>query len=167
MPEEETILRLKLNVKGVFDIRDFYTYFYDVITTLGYDVYEKNYARLEKKGTTDLKILWDCIKIVDDYTRFYIKMGCYAQDLESVEVEKEDLKVLAERGEVNLNLVAVIRTDWQARWETSPILKFLKKIFENYVYKATYNRWKEQISRELHQAHNEAKAFFHLQKINA
>jgi len=58
-----------------------------------------------------------------------------------------------------------IVTDYYARWETSPVLKMLKKFYESYLYKPTYDKWSMKLEKDLQQAFEEVKAYFHMQKV--
>jgi len=167
MPEEETIIAEKLKFNGIFDMKDFYAFLYDVMVSMGYDVQEDHYKQKELQAGNQLEISWTCDKNVDDYTKFVIKVNYFIVGLKTVEVQKGDVKVSSNKGDIEMKFKAVLRTDYEGRWEAQPFLKIVKKLYENYLYRSSYMQWKKKISEELNQLHNEAKAFFHLQRISS
>lgn len=167
MPEEETVIAEKLKFNGVFDMKDFYAFLYDVMVSLGYDIQEDHYKQKESPNGNQLEIMWTCEKSVDDYTKFVIRINYFIVGLKVVEVQKGDVKVSTNKGDIEMKFKGILRTDYEGRWETQPFLHLVKKIYENYLYKSTYNQWKTKVAEELNQLHNEAKAFFHLQRMTS
>ena len=165
MPEEETVVSAKLKFNGIFDLKEFYAFLYDVFVSLGYDVQEDHYKQKEQQSGNLLQIQWTCEKAVDDYTKFVLKLTYFIIGLKNIEVQKGNVKVSTNKGDIELKMKAILRTDYEGRWETQPFLKLVKKVYENYLYRSQYQQWKKKIYEELTQAHNEAKAFFHLQKM--
>ncbi|MDD5417832.1 MAG: hypothetical protein PHW96_03010 [Candidatus Nanoarchaeia archaeon] len=158
MPEEDSITRTRMNYKGYFKLREFYNFLYDVCTSLGYDVIE-----LECKQASDsFEFEWRNEKSVDDFTMFVIKIKTRITDLKEENNGKEKLN----KGNVELTIQAVLRTDYNAKWEINPMLKFMKGIYERYIYKPTYDHWVEKVKEEMNEALNEIKSFFHIEKIS-
>lgn len=158
MPEEESLDLTDVKFTGYFTLKEFYDLLFDLFVSMGYDVNEKKYAY---KESGELEIEWSCEKKVDDYTMFKIEVKVALTNYQpNQEVKGERL----DKGEVRTKLRAILRTDYEAKWETHALLKFLKGIFEKYLYKPTYDSYKEKIKSEMYSIANEIKAFFGMQK---
>jgi len=159
MPEDDSISRIRINYTGYFSLRDYYNYLYDICSSLGYDVIE-----LECKQSSDtFEFEWRNEKKVDDFTMFVIKIKTRVTNWKKNQVvgkEKFD------KGDVEITIQSVLRTDYQAKWEINPMLKFVKGVYERYIYKPTYDHWIEKIKEEMSDIVNEIKSFFHIEKVS-
>ena len=163
--EETKVLPTKVKYTGFFDVRNMYSLMYDVFTGMGYAVVEDTYkSTLGGKGE-DLELTWFCEKNVDNYTRFKIKIFVLGLGIEKVKVKEGDVEVSKNKGYIELNITASIVTDWESKWETHPLLKFFKGIYDKYIYKDTFIQWKGKIVEETNIFVNEIKSFFGMQKF--
>lgn len=159
MPEEETIETTDVKFVGYFSLKEFYDLLFDLFVSMGYDVIEKKYAY---KEVGELEMEWSCEKKVDDFTMFKIEVKVYLADYKSGQEVKKGERW--DKGDIRTRLKAILRTDYEAKWETHAMLKFLKGIYEKYLYKSTYDSFKEKIKSEMYSISSEVKAFFGMQK---
>ena len=158
MPEEESIARTRMNYNGNFSLKDYYNFLYDVCSSLGYDVIEKEC----KQSSSSFEFEWSNEKKVDDFTMFVIKIKTRATDLKKgVKVEND----IMDQGKIEFTIQAVLKTDYEAKWEMNPMLKFIKGIYERYIYRPTYETWAGKIKEEMNDVLNEVKSFFHIEKV--
>jgi hypothetical protein len=164
---EETIIvpESKVRYKGIFSFTDFYRFFVDTFRTLGYTIDEEKYRHKEKADSTEIEIVWNCYKNIDDYTRFLIKAKILVVDMKKVQIQKEGVTTTADSGDIEITFTARLVTDYLDRWETSPILKFVKGIYDRYLYKPTFESYKKRIVDEMYTTENETKSFFNLARF--
>jgi hypothetical protein len=163
--EEISVAKGRAKYTGIFDFGDYYRMLYDLFTSMGYSVEEQKYAHKSVPTGDEIEIEWNCYKKVDDYSLFRIFAKTLVLGLQKVKVVVEGVQTTKNQGSLELELKCFVQTDYENRWETSPILKFLKGIYDAYFYKATLDNWKEKVAADMHTVENEVKAFFHMQRF--
>jgi len=167
MPEETKVAGpSKVKYAGVFDLKGFYKLLYDILAvTLKYTVEEEKYKEKVDSGGKLLEIRWRAEKKVDDYTLFIIEVNIFITGLTPVTVERDGVETKANKGDIEVTFKCKLQTDYEGRWESSPILKFLKGVYDTYLYRSTFENWKKKIYEEMYTAQNEIKAFFNLSRF--
>ncbi len=164
---EETLVvgPTKIKFNGLFDLSDFYKTMYDLLTSMRYTIEERKFKEKNDTIGKQIEINWDGLKNVDDYTQFYINIFVFMVGVNKVEVQKDGVAVKLSKGDVEITFKGILRTDYESRWEQSPVLKFLKGIYDSYLYRSTFNNWRTQIYEETYSLQNEIKAFFNLNRF--
>jgi hypothetical protein len=155
----------RIKFKGIFSLDRWYRLMYDLYATLGYEINEKKFKESHSGSTSEMEIIWECEKKVDDYTVFFIKTEILIQDHKRVKVQKEGVDIEANSGDVTAVFRCSLVTDYENRWESHPVLKFLKGIYDKYLYRATFEFYKDKIYEEMYTVQNEVKAFFNLSRF--
>lgn len=163
--EEIAITKARVKYKGLFSFGDYYRILYDLFRSLGYDVEEQKYKHKTKPEGDEIEIEWNCYKKIDDYSLFRIFAKTLITGLQKVETVEGGMKRTKNTGDVELEIKCFIQTDYENKWETSPFLKFLKGIYDAYLYRSTLETWKEKVAYDMHTVENEIKAFFHMQRF--
>jgi len=163
--ETVKITNARVKFVGVFDLGDFYRLLYDIIKSLGYVIIEKKYTHKTNPAGDKIELEWDCFKKVDDYAQFYIFTRVLVTDLQKVQVKVDDVTATKHKGDIELELVCNINTDYENRWETNPISKFLKGVYDIYFYKSTFDTWINKVTSEMHTVENEMKSFFRMERF--
>lgn len=163
--EEISITKARIKHKGIFDFGDYYRILYDMFRGMGYDVEEQKYKHKSKPEGDEVEIEWSCYKKVDDYSLFRIWAKTLVIGLQTVPVPVEGVQVKKNSGDTELELKCFIQTDYTNRWETHPFLKFLKGIYDMYLYRSTFESWKQKITTEMLTVENEIKAYFQMQRF--
>ena len=104
-------------------------------------------------------------KKINDYYKFKIKVNFFVIGLKEVEVEKAGVKVKMDTGDIEITIRSYIISDWEGRWENSPVLKFLKGVYDKYLMRSFYQELKVRIYEEAYKFENELKAFFNLSRF--
>jgi len=151
--------------KGVFDLDEFYKFLHDLLDSLGYSIEERKYKQKDVPGGKEVEISWECTKKVDDYTMFRINIDITIKSLVDVQVQRGDIRVPAHKGDMEFKLKGWIITDYEDKWEKSPILKFLKGIYDRYLYKPTFENLQKKVWEESYTVENEVKAFLNLPRF--
>lgn len=165
MAEVVTITQSRIKFVGVFDMGDYYRLLYDIFKSMNYSVVEQKYTHKTSPAGDKIELEWNCFKKVDDYAQFLIFARTTVNDLQKVQVKVDDTVATKHKGDVELELICKIITDYENRWETNPILKFLKGIYDVYFYKSTFDTWVTKITSEMHTVENEIKSFFRMEKF--
>lgn len=158
----DRVNKKKIEYHGYFDFRDLYGLLKDVIgTDYNYEIIENEYVR--DVGSGEIEVSWECKKKISGYLRYKIYVKIYATGLEEGRVKKGGRKVKMQKGDIEIHLTAYLETDYEDRWESNAFLKFLKGIYNKYLYKSTYESHVEKINQELWSIADELKGFFQIQ----
>jgi len=161
MAQEQHIVKVVINKQSVFKIKDFYDFFYDLITSIGFDVFEDVFVK--KAGDTNFQ--WSCLKWVDDYLKYKIWINTKIIGAKSVKVKKEGFPEVMDKAEVHITIKGKLITDWQDRWGTNPLTKFFKGIFDKYLLGPTLGDRKKELLEKVYLVENELKSFFDLPRF--
>lgn len=92
-----------------------------------YDFQEKEQTTKEKSVGKELRIVWEGERKFDDYTKFFIKVEFFIEQL-----TQENGK---EKGNIKITFWAWMILDYNKRWQTSSLKKFLMFVYNNYIIK--------------------------------
>ena len=83
----------------------------------------------------------------------------------SVEVTKGNVKVEMKRGIIETTVTGYLEKDYEHRWETSPISKFLRGLYDKFIIRSRIEGYQEQVMIEVDELVAQAKAFLALEGI--
>ena len=159
MGESQQIARVTISQKTILKIKDVYDFMYDLVTSQGFDVSEKEFI----KKDTESSFEWDCYRWVDDYVQFKIWLKCKISEESQVKVKRDGVTEPMIKADVKLVMKGSLITDWQGRWEAkSPILKFLKGLYDHFLFGPMINEKKKALIDMIYINENEVKSFFEL-----
>jgi len=153
-----------LNYEGLFIARELYEiidkYYYDH----GYDKSEKkNFEHVYPDGKQIEIELWPWKKFTD-YMRMIMKLHILMTNVKEVEIEKDGVKTKMNQGKVIVTCNAYLETDYEQKWETKPILIFMRTIFDKFVYSIHEGRWDQQIIDEVNHLFHLIKGYLNVQR---
>ncbi len=163
MSEELLVSKVNVNYSGRFNLKKFYRFLSKLFSEYNYTINENVYKYSASQKL--LEIEWKCTREIDDYTQFKIMVWITGRGMEKVKVKKGDVIEEYDKGDIDVTMKAFLVTDYNDKWENNPILKFLKGIYEKYLYKSTLDQLQEKILSELYSIQNEIKSFFNLSRM--
>jgi len=161
MPEEQQIVKVVIDKQSVFKIKDLYDFSYNLVTSLGFDVFEKFFI---KKGD-DTVFEWDCWRWVDDYFAYKIWLKVKVLGAKSVKVKRGGIEEPMQKAEVKVTIKGKFVTDWQRRWGANPLTKFFKGLFDKYLMGSTVDARRKELKDKVFLVENELKSFFDLPRF--
>lgn len=163
--EKEKIASALVKPRGIFDFKDFYKFLYELISSQGYIINEDHYNQTAKTEGNDVEVLWNCSQEVDGYTKFDVQVLLKVFGLVNVQVDKGGVKKQMNQGTVEVWLKGFITTDYRGQWEKQPLLKFLKGVYDRYLYRSRYDALVARIWEDVYLIENEVKAYFELPRF--
>lgn len=161
MAEEQQVIKSVINKQSIFKVKDFYDFFYNLVSSFGFDIFEDSFV---KKGS-DTAFEWTSTKEVDDYTKYKLWSKAKILGAKTVKVKREGVPEPMQKAEVIMTLKGKIVTDWQNRWGTNPITKFLKGLYDKYLLGSTFESRKKELISVVNIIENELKSFFELPRF--
>jgi hypothetical protein len=154
-----------LDYEGLFGLNELLKTIDGLIKQRGYTKGEKRREEIITAGGKEFSIELRPVKKKTDYFVLMIKMRIHITDMTDVEVEKDNLKMMMNKGKVNILFDAWTTTDYEFRWEQKPLFYFLRNIFERVIYKFHVDRHAGELIDDTRFMMNNIRAFLNLGKL--
>jgi hypothetical protein len=149
----------------IFSYSELYLFLKKILQERGYYIEEKSYTHTAGQPKEIVDFYWNCIKRVDDHTKFIVEFFVKFS-IEEISVVKEKKKELTNKGSGTIKIRSALETDYAGKWEESnPFITFVKIIFENIFQKGSVDEYTQKLKDEAYDLKNETKSFFNLQKM--
>lgn len=127
----------------------------------GYEFQEKEYGEesTDKKTT---KIGWIGRKDVNDYVRYMIPISITLKNYETIQTKQG--KVVD--GNITVKISANVRSDYENRWDSSPIMLFFRSIFDRIIASDKTQKHEKALKKDVHDIFHRTKSFLNLQKFS-
>ena len=83
--------------------------------------------------------------------------------MKDIEVQREGKKVKMNSGVLEINFQAVLEKDYEDRWESKPIFKFLRGVYDKYIIRNRIDQYEDKIVGEILELIDQSKAFLALE----
>ncbi len=163
MADKEQIIKEKFDYSGLFDFNGFYSYAHNFLKEdKGYGVVEEKYSEKVNGNNRDITFEWTCTKKMGDYFNFEIKMKIEAGGMSDVEVDIDGQKKKMNKGKISGELKANFIKDPSSKWDTSPLNRFLKDIYNKWVIPNRVEDTKSILENDVKGIKEEFKAYLEL-----
>jgi len=163
MSELTPVYEGKVVHAGIFDFKTLYQFIYEFFSSYQYAIVEKKYSEKIKAEGKDIEVEWLCLRKINDYFRFRIKVTMRVLGLVQVEAVKEGMKVKKDKAEIEIKLASYLERDYENKWEANPVNKFLRGIYDKFVIKTTIEGYEDALIAEVEEAIAQLKAFLALE----
>lgn len=166
MAENDPVFKSKVKDKGVFDFAELYRIAYTWLVDEGYWIVEKLYSEKITASGKELDIEWNCYKKISDYFRFELSVTWKVLGMKDVEVEREGDKVTLNKGGFEITVKATLVKDYESRWESSQLDKFLRGLYDRYIIRSRIENYEGKLYGEGEEFLAQVKAFLALEGIH-
>jgi hypothetical protein len=156
---------LELDYEGTFDIKELLKTIDGLIKQRGYSKGEKRREEVIREKGKAFSMELRPVKKKTDYFVLMIKMRIHITDMTDVEVIKDDMKTMMNKGKVSILFDAWTTTDYEFRWEKKPLFYFLRNLFERTIYKFHTDRFAGELVEDTRFIMNNIRAFLNLGKL--
>ena len=163
MAELSLVYDGKVAHTGIFDFKDVYKFLYEWLTSYEYAVIEKKYSEKIKPEGKEIEAEWECFRKISDYFRYKIKVKIRVMKMTSVEAMRGGVKINRNKGELEIIFSAYLERDYEHRWESNPITKFFRGIYDKYIIKNTIVMYENRLASEIDEMIAQSKAFLALE----
>lgn len=153
----------KVKHDGVFILKELYRFMKIWFEDYHYRVSEKKYSEKIKPEGKEIEIEWICKRKLSDYFRFKIDFKIRVTKLREVEVMEDGVKIKKAKGEVTITIKGYLERDYENRWETSPISKFARGVYDRYIIKARIEGYEDDLRYEMDEIVAQVKSFLALE----
>lgn len=148
--------------KALFDFKETYAHAKKWLESYKYTVVETSFKHVEGEGGREIEIKWEVSREIDEYTQFNFEIKWHGLALNDVKVKIDNQEVKLQKGDITIELGTYLVLDWQNKWEENPFLKFMKALFEKYLYKRQLDELKGQLWNEGWNFYKELKNFLNM-----
>ncbi len=139
---EASVYRSQINPSNItIKPEEFRDKIKELVKGFGYRLDDIKYKFKEKKGQIDFVMFrLECLKEIDDYTRFRIWIDVQFNKAKRV---KEGLKT---GGKIIIGSWMIF--DYDNKWDGNPFLSLMQGLYERYAYKPTIKKYEGIIATE-------------------
>lgn len=163
MAERDKIFESKVVHSGIFDFKETYAFAYSWLIDEGYEVREKKYSEKVKVDGKEVEISWEVWRKISDYFKFYATVKWRILRMNSVEVEKNGVKVKLNKGQPEIKIQAYLERDYEKKWEGRAFRKFLRGLYDKYIIKHRIDQYEEKLFKEFDEYATQLKSFLTLE----
>lgn len=163
MAEIEIVVdKLRLQYDGLFSAKDLYYMLDEWFEEKNYDRREiRHIERVTPEGKY-IEYEWLPWKKYTDYAKSEIRIRVVMTDVKEVEIERDGSKVKLNQGNIRIVMDGYLTTDYENRWESKPMLIFLRTIFDKYFYKPFTVGYQQNVKGDVMELYKQVKAFLNL-----
>jgi len=162
MAEKEELVKEKLDFTGIFDFKTFYSYTHSWLIDEDFGVIEEKYSEKISGNARDIIIDWLCKQKLSDYFRMDFKLEFDIKGLSDVEVEIDGERKRMNKGKIGLTIKGALTIDPENKWETPPIYKFMRDIYNKYIIPSRVEAMRNKVKDNVASLKEELKAFLEL-----
>ncbi|MBW2974457.1 hypothetical protein KY366_01950 [Candidatus Woesearchaeota archaeon] len=156
---------LKLSYSGPFDVVEFYKKVEEWIAEKGKEKdVKKKVEHVEAKGKN---IEW-FVEIWEDlaeYARPIVRLRALFSDVKEVKVKRGKSKKRLNKGNALIILDGILETDMGGKWQQKALFHFMRALVDKYIYRYHFNKYDDQLAKEVYELHDVLKDFFDGYKI--
>jgi hypothetical protein len=165
MSEKDKVAEGKINHEGIFDYKDVYRFMYTWLTDFDYFVEEKTYTEKAKPEGKEVEIHWIARRKISDYFRFILKIDWNIFGMTTVEIMKDNIKVKANKGRLEIKVTAFLEKDYENRWENTAFVRFLRGMYDRFIIRNRIEDYEDKIAEELDEIVAQTKGFLALEGV--
>jgi hypothetical protein len=165
MSEKDKVCDGKVKHEGIFDYKEVYRFLYTWLLDFEYFIEEKNYVEKTKPEGREVEIHWIARRKISDYFRFVLKVDWLILGMTNVEVMKDNIKVKANKGSLEIKVTAFLEKDYENRWENTAFLRFLRGVYDRFIIRNRIEAYEDKIAEELDEFIAQTKAFLALEGL--
>jgi len=163
MAERKIVVdNVRINYKGLFNMRDFYRVMDGFFKEKGYDKREVRNNEYVKPEGKHLELWLEPYKKITDYAKLIIRLQVIIQDLREVVVEREGHKKKMQKGDIQVIIDGFLETDYENRWEGRPEYVFVRTLFDKFIYRRHTTQFEAMLVEETDELQATLKSFLNL-----
>ncbi len=151
-----------IEYEGLFIVRDLYQVINKFLKDKGYDWKEPKHHEYIGDNSKYVELQLEPWKKVSDYVELVLRTNIKIYNMKDVVIEKDGRKLNMQKGKVVIRLDAILKTDYEGKWEEPPIKYFLRALFDKFIYKRYTNNFANQLKQDAHELVSNIKSYLNL-----
>jgi hypothetical protein len=163
MVESAQIFSQKLKHVGYWNFKDLYNFCFELFRDENFNLSEDDYQEKITDRGKEIIIKWVAWRKVTDYFKYVIKVEIHILGMTDAEVERNGKKEKTNKGEVKFTFKPTLERDYESRWDTSPVYKFFRGLYDQYVVRTTIDEHEDRLVEKTYEIIEQIKAFLALE----
>lgn len=167
MGEKRELDKKSISYQGLFKANELYKSIKEWGEENKYDVGEEKHTEIVVEKGKEVKIPLSLDKKASDYVKYSIKVSIEVKELEDVMITKGKAKERLNKGNVTLNMKAIIETDYDNKWNKKPLFMFMKGLHDKFLRKGEIDDFEKELKSDIGKLYDELRAHLNLFKYKA
>ncbi len=176
MPVRVDCLKTSVKYVGIFDLKDFYRAFMDILRDKGYmkrdnfyfceKLYFEKHSQNPQEGDSGW-IWWRTYKLQEGtkYIMQCMDIDIHTRFIKRIEMMEAGRKIKPWKGEVEINFDAYLNLDPEDKWKNHPLLSHVHKLYYNRIFGKRKDAWKVSTRNDCYWIQRFVKDFFELHQF--
>lgn len=162
MAEKDLLIKEKVESVGLFNFSGLYSFAHSWLRDEGFGVNEDKYSEKLAGSDKDIDIEWKAVKGLSDYFKEEISVKFEIKGMSEVEVEIDGKKKKMNKGRVSVEFKGALITDPSSKWDSQPMTKFLRDVYNKYVVPARIDALQNKVRGDTTDIKERMKAYLDL-----
>lgn len=151
----------KIKQESILNLTELYKALFNWFANYGYDFAETEYNEKDTGKNKDLKIYWIAEKKMDLYIKWSIDLSMLILGLESVEIDRNGLKLKTNKCSAEIKITASMIKDYDDKWSRG-FMALFRRMYDQVIARQRYSKMEDELIRETNKLIDEIKAFLNL-----
>ncbi|MBI2131041.1 hypothetical protein HYU10_04705 [Candidatus Woesearchaeota archaeon] len=152
----------KIEYTGPFSAKDLFRHITAWVKEKGFDFkQEKDFEHHTNEG---IQIEWQGApwKKITDYAQYMFKIRIVGHNINKIDVVKDKKKQKVENGKIEITIDSYLLTDYDSYWDSTPILQFIRTIFDKFVHKVYTENFEQRLVHDTNTLTNSIKQLLNI-----
>jgi len=165
MSEKTTVVDKEvIKYEGLFSVKELYQLIEDWENSKGYFPVENFIEESVEPEGKVITAKLEPFKKLTDYAKAIIKIDIMISGCKEVEITRAGKKQKLNKGLVVIEIMSILETDYEHKWEMKPWLYVLRTAFEKYIYTPFLSGFKNAVREDTDHLKEQIKSFLNLYK---
>lgn len=165
MSEIRTVVdHLSINYSGLLSFKELYRTIREWFGNKGYIFVELQNTENVMEAGKEIYINLEPFNKITDYAKLVIRVQIKATELIDVLVTVDGTKKRMNKAKIGVVLDGYLVTDYENKWESKPMMIFLRTIYDKFLFKARTEEYNERVKADVENLRGNIKSSLNLYK---
>ena len=170
--DEEKVVAISFKYKDIYSMSDLYGMarlwldeegFTNTELSVPENFMETFYLeRTDQLSGKEYWIWWRPHKIINNYIKLKLDIDYHVLGMTDIEIMHKGKKIKIQQGETEMFFTGKILTDWNNKWQNSPIMKYLEPFFRKQIYKKELEKIEIEFRKTIYRFHQAMKDYLEM-----
>ncbi|MBW3013370.1 hypothetical protein KY325_02650 [Candidatus Woesearchaeota archaeon] len=162
MGEKLAVIEKKISYSGLFNARDLYNVFVSWISEKDWDLIEPTHRETVSETGKEIVFIFEPEKKMSDYVKFFGYFEIVLSGVEDVVIKRGEKEIPLNKGNVDIAIKGIIKTDYEGMWVSSPMHTVMKAFYEKFIKASEIKDFKKELTADIEHLNNQIKSHLNL-----
>lgn len=164
MSEVRELEDVTIGYEGIFNIQELYQVIDEFLRTKGYGKTENVNREVVHESGKDIFIVMSPSKDHTDYVEKMISIVLDIRNAKDVEVTIDGKKRKMQKAKINIDLQAILKTDWEGKWNDKNAFFLIRAIYDKWIFKSHTQSYAAETVSDMHFLRDQLKGYLNLSR---